>query len=138
MADVMVQLEKLLADLGEGGKIDVGAIYLDAVKQTIDEEKDAYVEALKRDAPGRTGGLVNSITVTKTDTETAYGYDIEFAGEAPNGEPYEKIAKIQNFGSPETHIKPTFFISKAQAKLKNLDKRILKRALDELDRKRRE
>lgn len=104
-------------------------------EKVIDEEVKAYSERVTPQIPVSTGGLKASFTVKKDTSKGSkwYGYDASFEGNAPNGEPYEKIANIQNYGTPTRA--GTFFITKAIKKLKGLSGRIEARIAAELEDK---
>lgn len=72
---------------------------VEATKEVIDEETLKYEASLRKSVPIRTGGLQSSLKATKISSPEWYGYKIEFEGTAPNGEPYQKIANILNYGS---------------------------------------
>lgn len=101
----------------------------------IDGEVQSFSERVTARVPVATGGLRNSFKVER-DTSRGrnwYGYDASFEGNAPNGEPYEKIANILNYGTP--HMAGTQFVSNAVRKLKGMDDRIEARIETELSQR---
>lgn len=101
-------------------------------EQVIDTEVQQFSGNVEPRIPVDTGGLKASYTVEKdTSRKNWYGYNVEFKGNAPNGEPYQKIANILNYGTP--HIAGTFFITNAVKRLKGLTDRINARIEAELD-----
>lgn len=101
----------------------------------IDEEVKLFSERVERKIPVDTGGLKRAFTVKK-DTgrgKNWYGYSATFEGNAPNGEPYQKIANIRNHGTPRKA--GTFFITNAVKKLKGMTNRINARIDAELEKK---
>lgn len=101
-----------------------------AVKEQIDLEVSAVEDYLKENTPKKTGGLAASLSKGKINTEKKYGYKMEYAGNAPDGTPYAKIANILNSGT--STVKPKKFITKAVHKLKGLDERAAKRFEDKV------
>lgn len=111
------------------GTLEIGEATEQAFKSVIDGEVQTYENSIQAGVPIRTGGLKASFTVSKAQgRRNWYGYSAEFEGNAPNGEPYQKIANILNYGKPaDDHsgaIAGTHFISKAIRKLKGMDDRI--------------
>lgn len=103
-------------------------------EQVIDEEVQNFSERVESKIPINTGGLKRSYTV-KRDTSKGknwYGYSVSFEGNAPNGEPYEKIANILNYGT--RHHAGVLFISHAVKRLKGMNNRINARIDIELDK----
>ena len=114
LADYFKKLEQL-------GDMAVGA-----VKEQIDIETDSAEAEIARGTPeGKTGGLARSLKKTKIESDTRYGYRLEFEGENEQGVPYAKIANILNHGT--STIAPRRFITKAVRKLKGLDDRATQR-----------
>ncbi len=115
---------------------DLNVVTKDAFMSVIDEEVKAYERGIKDNTPERTGGLKRSFKITNMYSSKWYGYSAEFEGNAPNGEPYQKIANILNYGKPaDDHsgaIAGTHFISKAIRKLKGMDDRIEARIAAEI------
>ena len=108
---------------------------IEAAKEAIDVAFDEAFENIKDKTPFDTRGLQNSFRRERiTDRgENYYGQRAFFEGDAPNGEPYEKIANIVNYGSPARVSKNsvqfggftgTFFITNAIRKLRGLNNRI--------------
>jgi len=103
----------------------LGDMAVESIKEQIDIETDKVESDISGGIPADTGGLARSFKRTKTDTDKKYGYKLEFEGDAPNGEPYAKIANILNSGS--STIAPRRFVTKAVKKLKGLDDRAVQR-----------
>lgn len=107
-----------------------------AFTSVIDEEVQTYERGVKNNTPVRTGGLIKAFKITKKDGGRWYGYSAEFEGNAPNGESYQKIANVLNYGKPaDDHsgaIAGTHFVSKAVHKLKGMDGRIEARIAAEI------
>lgn len=108
-----------------------------AFESVIDEEVQGYEKRIQQSAPVKTGGLRASFTVKREfDRRNWYGYNAEFEGNAPNGEPYEKIANVLNYGRPAGDnggaVAGTFFVTKSIRKLKGMDERIEARIAAEL------
>lgn len=121
-----------LAELSDGGKIDLGQTYIDAVKKEIDVAIDDYANFVEPKIPVDTGGLKASFKIEKvTNKRNWYGYRAEFKGNAPNGEPYQKIANILNYGRAGKTA-PTYFITRAIRRLKKVDANIEKRFVQDL------
>lgn len=101
----------------------VGSRARTVAQHVIDEEVSDYADRVTKAAPMDTGGLRASHHV-QIDKERRgwYGYNAQFEGKAPNGEPYEKIANILNYGTPKQA--GTRFVSKAVHRLKGLSNRI--------------
>lgn len=141
MDGVMKELEDFFNSLDSGGSVDIGETYLQALKDTIDDELNGFRECILDGAPRDSGGLVNSLTISKSDIPGFYyGYNVEFAGETPNGEPYEKIANILNYGAQgagkgKVNIPATNFVSRAIHRLKGLDNRAVSLAEKRLNSK---
>lgn len=109
----------------------VGPLARKAAEQVIDTEVKSFTEAVEPRIPEDTGGLKRSYKVTKdTSRRNWYGYSILFDGYAPNGEPYEKIANIANYGTP--YRAGSFFITKAIKRLRGMDDRIEARIAAEI------
>ncbi len=111
------------------GTLEIGEATEQAFKSVIDDEVQTYENRIQAGVPIRTGSLKASFTVNKAQGRRSwYGYSAEFEGNAPNGEPYQKIANILNYGKPaDDHsgaIAGTHFISKAIRGLKGMDDRI--------------
>ena len=101
----------------------------------IDSEAQSFSERVTERVPVATGGLRDSFKVER-DTSRGrnwYGYDASFEGNAPNGQPYQKIANVLNYGTP--HMAGTLFISNAVRKLKGMDDRIEARIEAELSQR---
>lgn len=108
-----------------------------ALQSVVDEEVKAYENNIRAATPVRTGGLQNSLKVSRDSSKSGwYGYNVEFEGNAPNGEPYQKIANVLNYGKPaDEHsgaIAGSHFITKAIGRLKGMDDRIEARIAAEL------
>lgn len=105
-----------------------------AAEQVIDTEVQSFSDNVEPRIPERTGGLKRSYKVMKdTSRRNWYGYSILFDGNAPNGEPYEKIANIANYGTP--YRAGSFFITKAIKRLRGMDSRIEARIAVEIEGK---
>lgn len=117
------------------GIADVGAHARQIGEQVIDEEVKNFSERVEPRIPIKTGGLKRSYTVKRDESKgkSYYGYSVTFEGNAPNGEPYEKIANIQNYGTPR-HA-GSFFITNAVRRLKGMTDRINARIEAEIDKK---
>lgn len=101
-------------------------------EEVIDTEVKEFSGKVEPRIPIDTGGLQASYSVEKdTSDKNWYGYNVEFKGNAPNGEPYQKIANILNYGTP--HRAGTFFITNAIKRLKGMTDRINARIEAELD-----
>ena len=107
-----------IADIGE--KLPKAA--KEALKEQVDLESKEFYGNLVKTTPTDKGYLVSSLTMKKIDTPNRYGYDISYEGNAPNGEPNEKIANIVNYGTDK--FAGTYFRSRAIRKLKGMDRRI--------------
>lgn len=101
----------------------------------IDSEAMALKERILERVHSPTGGLRSAFKIErKTDNgPNWHGYTFGFEGNAPNGEPYEKIANIQNYGWK--HRAGTQFVSNAIRKLKGMDGRIEARIEAELSKR---
>lgn len=119
--------EELTRELQEF-EVNLDEVTRQAFTSVIDEEVKAYERNVRDHTPQRTGGLRNSFKVTNISSNKWHGYRAEFEGNAPNGEPYQKIANILNYGKPaDDHsgaIAGTHFVSKAIRGLKGMDDRI--------------
>ena len=101
-------------------------------ESVIDEEVRNFSARVEPKIPVASGGLHRSFTVEKDTSDSKwYGYNVEFKGEAPNGEPYQKIANILNYGTPR--MAGSFFITNAVRRLKGMTDRINARIEAELD-----
>lgn len=103
-------------------------------ESVIDEEVKSYEDRIRQKTPGK-GNLKAAFCVKKETGKGSkwYGYDASFEGNAENGEPYQKIANIANYGTP-TRV-GTFFITNAVKKLKGMSGRIEARIAAELEDK---
>lgn len=105
----------------------------EVAQEVIDYESDQFYERVDAKIPIATGGLKASLKKTKVESKPGwYGYEIDFVGDAPNGEPYRKIANIINYGTPTGS--GTFFVSNATRKLKGMTGRIEARIEQELSK----
>jgi hypothetical protein len=97
-----------------------------AIMEQVDIDAKAVYDALQRNAPRDTGGLVASLLKSRcTVKRNWYGWSLEFQGNHPDGTPYQKIANILNYGNSE---RPgTRFITNAIRQLKGMDDRIADR-----------
>ena len=97
-----------------------------AIMEQVDIESKKVRDALERNAPRDTGGLVASLLKSRcTVRRNWYGWSIEFTGNHPDGTPYQKIANILNYGNSE---RPgTRFITQAIRQLRGMDDRINER-----------
>ena len=118
MADWVTELEQLSKTLDK----DLKEAALSAIKDQIDFEVNEFIEFLQKNTPRDSGQLIESITKTKIDTEDRYGWKIEFAGNYPDGTPFEKVANILNFGTATMPGK--YFRTRAIRRLKGMDGRI--------------
>jgi hypothetical protein len=107
----------------------VGERAIKVAQEVINDKSAEFENNLKKDCPVKTGGLKNSIVRTKCSNGSWYGYKVEFVGNAPNYEPYDKIANILNWGNER--MAGTFFVNKNVSKLESIDKTIEAR-LDQL------
>lgn len=116
-------ISKLMSEAIDEVK-DLGEQAVTVAKEVIDTEAKGFNNGVKNKIPVNTGGLKESFKFgRKTDKgDSWYGYEAEFEGNAPNGEPYEKIANILNYGTPT--IAGSHFITKEVKKLKGMDNRI--------------
>lgn len=119
---------------------DIDAVTKQAFESVIDEEAGKFERQIQGSVPVKTGGLKASFKVERNiDRRNWYGYNAEFEGNAPNGEPYQKIANILNYGRPADDnagaIAGTFFVTKTIRKLKGMDDRIKARIEAELIKK---
>lgn len=117
--------------------LEIGEAAEQAFKSVIDEEVQGYESRITKSVPIKTGGLKASFTIKREQgRRNWYGYSAEFEGEAPNGEPYQKIANVLNYGRPAGEnggaITGTFFISRTIRRLKGLDERIEARIAAEI------
>lgn len=124
------ELSEFIESLG-----DLGDIAKDAAKSVIDTEVEKFSTNVESKIPVKTGGLKSSFNVSKvTDGGSSfYGYDAAFEGNAPNGEPYQKIANVINYG--KENQAGTQFVSKAIRKLKGMDERIEARIETEISKR---
>lgn len=127
--------EELTRELQEL-EVNLDEVTRKAFTSVIDEEVKAYERNVRDHTPQRTGGLKNSFKVTNISSSKWHGYKAEFEGDAPNGEPYEKIANVLNYGKPaDDHsgaIAGTHFIASATRKLKGMNERIEARIAAEI------
>lgn len=114
---------------------DLGTVARETAEGVIDTEAEGFRKNVEPRIPVDTGGLKNSFTFEKqTDAGSDwYGYRAGFDGNTPRGEPYEKIANIQNYGN--AHLAGTHFVTKAIKKLKGMDGRIEARIEAELSKR---
>ena len=117
------------------GLSDVGTKARKVGEQVIDEEVREFSNRVVPKIPVKTGGLKAAYKETKiTDNgKNWYGYEVGFEGNAPNGESYEKIANIQNYGTPRRA--GSFFITNAVKKLKGMSDRIEARIEAEISKR---
>ena len=99
----------------------VGTETKEAIIEEVDNFTEQYVDDLKKTTPKKTGRLIASLKTTKINKRNYYGNEVEYFGENENGEPYEKIANILNYGTKDGRIQPKRFVNKAIRKLKKLD-----------------
>jgi hypothetical protein len=99
----------------------------DIIIATVDKYADEFYKNVK-DASQKHGNLGDKYTKTKIVDGYKYGYEFEFKGNAPNGEPYEKIANVLNYGWKKRvgRYAPTHFITNQIIKLAGIN-----RAVDE-------
>lgn len=127
-------ITKELSDYMDG-LLDLGDAAVEAAKSVIDTEVAEYSKNVESKIPVKTGGLKASFSTTKvTDRgRNYYGSDVSFNGNAPNGEPYQKIANVLNYG--DEHHAGTQFVSNAIRKLKGMDDRINARIEEEISKR---
>lgn len=107
---------------------------IEAVKEQIDIEAKEVEQALQSSTPvGKTGRLSKSLTKKQISDNNRYGYTLTYEGEDENGNSYEKIANVLNYGS--STLKPRKFITRAVKKLKGLDDRAAQRFEEKLRNK---
>lgn len=119
---------------------DLDAVTKQAFESVIDEESAKFEQRIQSSVPVKTGKLKASFKIErKVDRRNWYGYNAEFEGNAPNGEPYQKIANILNYGRPADEnagaVAGTFFVTKAIRKLRGMDDRIKAKIEAELIKK---
>lgn len=103
---------------------DLGVVARKTAEGVIDTEAEGFRKQVEPRIPVDTGGLKESFTLEKCNDSGKdwYGYRAGFDGNTPRGEPYEKIANIQNYGN--SRVAGTHFVTKAIKKLKGMDDRI--------------
>ena len=103
---------------------DLGTVARKTAEGVIDTEAEGFRKQVEPRIPVDTGGLKESFTLEKCNDSGKdwYGYRAGFDGNTPRGEPYEKIANIQNYGN--SRVAGTLFVTKAIKKLKGMDDRI--------------
>lgn len=103
---------------------DLGTVARKTAEGVIDTEAEGFRKQVEPRIPVDTGGLKESFTLEKCNDSGKdwYGYRAGFDGNTPRGEPYEKIANIQNYGN--SRVAGTHFVTKAIKKLKGMDDRI--------------
>lgn len=117
---------------------DLGDVALNAAHAVIDTEIAQFKKRVVSKTPvGPTGGLKASLNFSRiTDRGSSYyGQEAIFEGNAPNGEPYEKIANVLNYGTKDGRITGTQFVSNAIRYLKGMDERIEARIEAELSKR---
>lgn len=112
----------------------IGDLALEEFKAVIKEAVTDYFTNVQKWTPQRTGELVKSLVVEEIrDQYKYYGYNVYFKGEDSNGQSYQKIANVLNYGRAAgvsstgrayPAIAGRYFISNAIKQLKGLDKRI--------------
>ena len=106
----------------------VPGVAVEAMKEVVDEASETLYAGLENDVPVRTGGLRRSLKKAKASSPDWYGYKIEFEGNAPNGEPYQKIANVLNYGRGASETSGgtagEHFIEKNVRKLRGLNDKI--------------
>lgn len=103
---------------------DLGTVARKTAEGVIDTEAEGFRKQVEPRIPVDTGGLKESFTLEKCNDSGKdwYGYRAGFDGNTPRGEPYEKIANIQNYGN--SRVAGAHFVTKAIKKLKGMDDRI--------------
>lgn len=121
--DITQDFQKLFNQIDRAGELAI-----EATKEVVDEYATRFYEGLKADTPVKTGGLKESLEITKDNRIGWHGYNVEYVGNAPNGEPYQKIANILNYGAAAEEgrggIAGQHFLQKNIRKLKGMDARI--------------
>lgn len=127
---VTSELSKFIESLG-----DLGEVATEVAKSVIDTEVSQFSSSIESKIPIKTGGLKASFNLSKvTDAGSSYyGSSAAFEGNAPNGEPYQKIANVLNYGTENQA--GTQFVSKAIHKLKGMDGRIEARIEAEISKR---
>ena len=107
---------------------------IDAFKKTIDDAVDTYNVNISPEIPYNSGELKASFTVEEDRRGSKYyGYKAYFKGENSDGQPFEKIANVLNYGRKAGETKSgrkygaitgTHFITNAIRNLKGLNDRI--------------
>ena len=126
------QMSEFLNDLNT-----LGDLAVQVGHQVIDEEVAAFAQRVTEATPVDKGDLKRSFKVQRLLKGSKwYGYSASFEGENKEGEPYEKIANILNYGREAGDfsangrsgkygaIAGTFFVTKAIKRLKGLSWRI--------------
>ena len=98
---------------------------IEAVKEQVDLESKEVYDTLQKTTPKSSGNLVNSLKMTKIETNNQYGYKIEYEGNNDKGIPNQLIANALNYGTKTIPAK--HFRTRAIRKLKGIDKRIVLR-----------
>jgi hypothetical protein len=117
---IVEELSKYLDELLKIGDV-AGAAFFN----TIDKAAARVEQEILGGVPQKTGGLKESWRMnTVSDRHLWYGYEGIFEGNAPNGEPYEKIANVLNYGRKTAgggRVAATRFVSEAIRGLRGLD-----------------
>lgn len=108
--------------------IESGDKYIEAIIEEVDASAQEYSDEVNRTIPVDSGKLKASHKFSRKVTKDYIKYTFEFEGETEDGQSYEKIANIHEYGTSDGKIKATRFQRKAvKKKLKGLDKRAVNR-----------
>lgn len=126
------QISEFINDLNE-----LGDIAVEVGHQVIDEEVTAFTQIVSATTPIDKGDLKRALKVRRLNKGSKwYGYSVSYEGENKDGESYEKIANILNYGRAAGifttngrrgkygAITGTFFLTKAIKSLKGLSWKI--------------
>ena len=93
-------------------------------EKVIDEKANAFYEQVENKTPYDSGGLKDAWEMKSIKDRGGgfYGYSAEFKGETLDGQPYQKIANVLNYGrkARKGYFSGTFFVTKAIKKLKGM------------------
>ena len=112
----------------------IGDLALEEFKEVIKDAVSDYFTNVQKWTPRQTGELVKSLVVEEIrDQYKYYGFNVYFKGENSEGQSFQKIANVLNYGRPAgvsstgrayPAIAGRYFISNSIKKLRGLDKRI--------------
>ena len=112
----------------------IGDLALDEFKAVIKDAVNDYFINVQKWTPRKTSELVQSLVVEEIkDQYKFYGFNVYFKGENSEGQSYQKIANVLNYGRAAgvsstgrayPAIAGRYFISNAIKRLRGLDKRI--------------